>query len=384
MYIKYKTILNGNSSNQRKIILMLLESKVSGGFSLTVFQARLDISVSAIGSMNPQIQISYSGVSIKTRAATGMDRLPMWSETFNFEYIDTELEIIAFHKPLLLKDIEIGRCKISVEENSGWFELRKDSRKVGSVRVGIREDRETFMNTAHTTKDSWDLRDDYVKKLNELELEKEEAVFYKKKYKLKLERLRQKKRKSSSIKSLNQDDDFEVPSDNLTQNLSLKIQTQIKKLQVAQVDLNKRKELLKVQEDNIINEKNKISEEWEEISKARQELNVLKQKIDEEFTRLKNEQQKICIQSKLVDINRQSTGKPSREHQRYQQIMNRIQFIGSPEAGYRQENLTDRRSQSIEDIHEKAQVNRIPFTVEKPRPPLHPLSANSSRLISFE
>ena len=123
---------------------MHFESKASGGFSLTIYQARFDISVSSIGTMSPQIQINYSGISVKTKIATGTDRLPVWSETFNFEFLANDIELIAIHKPLLLKDVEIGRCKLSIEESSGWFEMTRDGKKVGAVRVCVREDKETL------------------------------------------------------------------------------------------------------------------------------------------------------------------------------------------------------------------------------------------------
>lgn len=368
---------------------MHLESKVSGGFSLSLYQARLDISVSSIGSMSPQIQICYSGITVRTKVATGMDKLPVWSETFNFEYLDDELEVIAIHKPLLLKDVEIGRCKINVEDCSGWFELNKEGKKVGSVRLAIKEDRETTMRTSHTTKDSWDLRDDYIRKLNELELEKEEALFFKKKYKLKLEKVRQRKRKSSGTRLMTEDTSenygsFCSSTDQESPDLIGKIQAQIKKLKSAQEDLLKRKELLRIQEENLSSEKQKLSQEWEEVHKARQDYSVLKQKINEEYQKIRNEQMKIQSQGKCAELTRQQNLKSNREQQRYKQIMHRMQCIGSPEIQWRYENTIDRRSLSIEDLHEKAQVNRVPQTVEKPRPPLHPLSANSSRLITFE
>ena len=367
---------------------MLLESKASAGFTLTIYQARLDISVSSLGTMNPQIQINYSGLSVKTKSATGKDRLPSWSEAFNFEYLATELELVAIHKPLLLKDIEIGRCKVNIEETLGWFELRNNDKKVGSIRISIKEDKETLMSTGHSSKDSWELREDYNKKLNDLELEKEEAIYYKKKYKLKLEKLRQQKRKSNSGRP-SSDELTEVIRTSLysseieNSDFVGKLQSQIRKLQKAQEDLNKRKELLKAQEENILNEKNKISVEWNEIKKARQEFAAVKQKINEEGLKIRNEQEKVANQSKLVEASRTTGIKSSRDQQRYNQIINRINCIGSPELML-YENLTERRSQSIEELHEKAQINRVPFTVEKPRPPLHPLSANSSRLIAFE
>ena len=359
--------------------------KFSGGFSLTIYQARLDISVSSIGTMSPQVLINYCGITVKTKTATGMDRLPVWSEVFNFEFLHSEFEIIAFHKPLLLKDIEIGRCRILVEENSGWFELRREEKKVGSIRIGIREDRETWTSTTHSSKDSWDPRDNYIKKLNELELEKEEASFYKKKYKRKIEKIRQNKRKSSGTRG-SEERNFEVStcSEHESQEIEGKLTTQIRKLQTAQEDLIKRKELLRLQEENISNEKRKISEEWEEIFRTRKEVRGLKQRVMDEYQKVKQEQVRIGEQVKQVEFDRQQTTRQNRELQRHQQIMNRLQGAGSPEHGWKHENLTERRSQSIEEMHGKTEVNRIPFTVEKPRPPLHPLSANSSRLIAFE
>ena len=363
----------------------MLESKVSGGFSLTIYQARLDTSVSSLGTMSPQIQITYSGITVKTKTAAGMDRLPVWSETFNFEYLHSEFEVIAFHKPLLLKDIEIGRCKVLVEENSGWFELRRDGKKVGSIRIGIKEDRETWTSTAHTSKDSWDLRDDYIKKLNDLELEKEEATFYRKKYKRKLEKIRKNTRKSSGARGMDERN-FEVStsSERESEEIVGTLTAQVRKVQTAQEDLIKRKELLRLQEENINNEKERIRIEWEEVLRTRQEVGVLKQRVIDEYQRVKQEQVRIGEQVKQAELVRQWSSKQSREQMRYQQIRSRLQRAGSPERVWECENLTERRSLSIEEMHEKTEINRIPFTVEKPRPPLHPLSANSSRLITFE
>lgn len=358
----------------------MLESKVLGGFSLTVYQARLDTSVSSIGTMSPQIQINYSGIKIKTKTATGMDRLPVWSETFNFECLSPDLELIAYHKPLLLKDIEIGRCRIAVEENSGWFELRNNGKKVGSIRIAIKDDKDTWMSTSHTIKDSWDLRDDYLKKINELELEKEEALFYKKKYKLKLEKIRQQKRKSNGVGQQKNSEEF---NDCESQDFIGKVTERIKKLQVGQEELLKRKELLRLQEENLSSEKAKVLVEWEENVKTRMEFKTMKQKVNDEYQKLKIEQEKVFEQIRASEQLRQG-GRPNREQQRFQQIMSRIQCISSPEHVWKYENLTDWRSQSIEELHEKAEVNRVPLTVEKPRPPLHPLSSNSSRLITFE
>jgi hypothetical protein len=78
-----------------------------------------------------------------------------------------------------------------------WFPLLNDSgAQVGSLLAHLnfeerdRDSRELSMrSTFHTSNNSLDLRDEYAKRLNELELEREEVEYYKAKYKCKIEKL---------------------------------------------------------------------------------------------------------------------------------------------------------------------------------------------------
>lgn len=185
-----------------------------------------------------------------------------------------------YHKPLLLKEVEIGRCDIKIEDTAGWFEIKKDGRKVGSIRIGLKEDKEISMqSTNHSNTNSLDLQNEFHKKLTELELEKEEVSYYKKKYKLKLEKLRQERRKqygsedvmitdeglgiSTSLDELRYPN-LEILGEGCNGNLRLvleKIQTHTKKMQKAQKEIIKRKQLLRVQEENLVQEKIRIRQE---------------------------------------------------------------------------------------------------------------------------
>ncbi|CAG9318351.1 unnamed protein product [Blepharisma stoltei] len=407
---------------------MALKSKASGGFLLNLFQARLSISVASIGTMNPQVHIHYGCLTMKSKTATGQDQNPHWNEGFSFEITENELELIVYHKPLLLKEVEIGRCNVKIEDTAGWFEITKEGKKVGSIRIALREEKETSVqSTNHSSNNSWDLQNEYTKKLAELELEKEEVSFYKKKYKLKLEKLKQERRRlqgyeegvitdealgiSTSLDELKYSN-FEVAEENNYSrhdgSLKLifeKIQKHTKKMQNAQMEIIKRKQLLRAQEENLVQEKLRIKQEWENMEKAKIEFEVVKKRISDEYLKLKHHKQKLKLQNKLIEMNKQRANKTARQKERHQQILDKIKNSKSPEQSDWSENpiWTDnepslkndaidfsytqpRRAQSIEghpliDFH----TARTPQTSEKPRPPLHPLSANSSsRLICFE
>lgn len=359
---------------------MSLESRVLCGFSLSVFQGRLDYSVSAIGSMSPQVHILYGNRKVKSKVATDMDRFPVWQETFNFELTNPELQIIIYHKPLLLKDVEVGRCTIKVQDTSGWFELKKSQKKVGAVRLSIREDRDTQLSTLHSSKDSTDIRDDCLRKMNDLELEKEEALFYKRKYKSKLLHLKTKRKSSGGVFSgdFTEFTNFESADSN-SEEFVLRIQCQIGNLQQSIQELIKRRDLLRVQEENLNIEKQKVAQEWEEIYKKKIEIADVKKKIKEEGIRVKGEQKRIEGVSLVLDSERKDVRKGEKDT-----VGRRVNGMMSPVIRSKGVIFTPLAFQSVEDLQEKAEINKVPLTVEKSRPPLHPLSANSSRLITFD
>lgn len=132
----------------------------------------------------------------------------------------------------------------------------------------------------------------------------------------------------------------------------------------------------------------------------------MRRKINDEYLKLKHHKQKFKLQNKLLEMNKQKISKTTRQKERHQHIMDKLKYTKSPERENEwsenplwtdnepslKNEIVDfsytqpRRAQSIEghpllDFH----TSRTPQTSEKPRPPLHPLSANtSSRLICFE
>jgi hypothetical protein len=314
-----------------------------------------------------------------------MDRLPVWQETFNFERSEDDVELIVFHKPLLLKDVEIGRCRLKLLETSGWFELIREGKKVGAVRLAIREDKDCRIETWHNTSESLDLRDEFIRKINELELEKEEALFFKRKFKEKLEHVKEKKRRSSG--NLVSTGDFTEytgvdSAEGYPEESLLKIQCQVNNLQIATRELKKKKEMIDRKIEESHKERMKIAEEWKDVRRRKEMVLEFKKKIDGERVKVKNEQ--LRINSNAFVENFSCERKNDRDQFRVVQFSNRINGVLSPVTFSRNRLGTPFACSSIDDLQEKVEVNKIPMTVEKSRPPLHPLSGNSSRLISFE
>ena len=100
----------------------------------------------------------------------------------------------------MFREVELGRCKIYISDLTrgkliDWVTLSdKNNSLAGSIFLNIsldtRDAAPGHKSAKHSASNSVDLREEYLRKLNEVELEKEETEFYKKKYKRKLAKLK--------------------------------------------------------------------------------------------------------------------------------------------------------------------------------------------------
>ena len=114
------------------------------------------------------------------------------------------IELTVIHKPLMFREVELGRCKIYISDLTrgkliDWVTLSDSTNSLaGSIFLNISLDHKDAVNelksAKHSASNSVDLREEYLRKLNEVELEREETEYYKKKYKRKLASLKQEKR----------------------------------------------------------------------------------------------------------------------------------------------------------------------------------------------
>lgn len=169
---------------------------------LRVFDGILERNVAKFGSMSPYLEVQWDNEKWYSKIASNNHLTPTWDEYHVFESTDpSPLTIKVLHNSLIFTSQEVGFCIVSVEELfkgkiNETLELIYESKTVGHIRISANmyEEKRSELSTHNTSYALTDLKEEYAKKLYELELEKEELEFYKRKYKKKLEKLNQEKR----------------------------------------------------------------------------------------------------------------------------------------------------------------------------------------------
>ena len=169
---------------------------------LKVFELVLTRNVAKFGNMSPFIEASWNDSKWKSRVQSGSLQSFLVNEGHIFEGAEfAPLTLRVSHSGLLFTSQEIGTSVISSEELSSgkskeWVEVYFEGTSAGKVQVSVcmYEERRSEQSTHTTSYAAVNLKEEYTRKLNELELEKEELEFYKRKYKRKLEKLNQEKR----------------------------------------------------------------------------------------------------------------------------------------------------------------------------------------------
>jgi hypothetical protein len=222
-----------------------------------------------MGNMNPYVEVLWNDVTWSSKVAKDQNTSPKWEDFHTFEASEVGPAVMrVLHHNLLLPAQEIGVCVVSSEEllkgkTKEWLEIFAEGKVVGKIKVTVNayEEKRTDLSTQNTSYAYVDLREEYFRRLNELELEKEELEFYRMQYKKKTQKLQQDKkhykstlteivkRKTPQHTEESSDDDFHgnpLSGPTKTKNLSIENQKKImyKTLnsQVA-LDLQKMREM---------------------------------------------------------------------------------------------------------------------------------------------
>lgn len=168
-------------------------------FSLRVVEARLTVNVARVGHMTPYVEVTCGATTIRTRATTCQDMQPRWNENTVFAF-SRPIVLVVYHKSLMLKDTEVGRCTLDPVQVqlTDWVVLTNSQQVVGSLLVSLQWLRAV---DAGLTDNPGSLQEEYLRKLNDLELQREELEFYKKKYTTKLNHIKREHRSSRAIRT---------------------------------------------------------------------------------------------------------------------------------------------------------------------------------------
>jgi hypothetical protein len=259
------------------------ESARGQTLSIRVVKALLSVSVAKFGKMSPRVEVRYGAQRWKT-SVSYEDTHPRWHEGFTFEPSEIHpLELRVVHKALILGDVEVGTCRIEPEEIAdgktiAWWPLHATQGRVGSVLLCFALEDDKKYEAVGTS----ELKEEYLKKLDQLELEREELEYYKRKYKQKAEKCNREKR----IYRQKMEEIMERVTPIVTEQSSdSDTETEEAQKEFSRLDM-------------VRAERNKIREEINSIKKEKQELMKLRIFIGHDIDKLRTERHRIAQETR--------------------------------------------------------------------------------------
>lgn len=169
---------------------------------LRILEGSLMRNIAKFGSMSPFVEFYWNNQKRKTKISSNSHLSPVWEECYIFESTDVaQLQFKVYHSSLLFTSQEVGSGTISIDELikgkiKEWVYLYNEGTIAGKLLISatMYEERRSEQSTHNTSYATVDLKEEYTRKVNELELEKEELEFFKRKYKRKAEKFNREKR----------------------------------------------------------------------------------------------------------------------------------------------------------------------------------------------
>lgn len=212
--------------------------------NIEVHQATFDKTLN-LPSLSCQFTISFNSLQISSKTISGP--VPVWNESFNFEYKDGPIDLIFFHNPLFLRELILGKATLPARDSTGWFDIKNSNGKIGSVRI-------TSKIEGFTSKTD----EEYKLKILQLQIVIDELKKAKEKYAKKLKKVKKNENKLSRNNSKTQVFDGSVSDWTL---------------------LTKIKYQLKVKEENLESQRDEIENSWKSIEQEKKNIACLQEKI---------------------------------------------------------------------------------------------------------
>jgi hypothetical protein len=164
---------------------------------LKLLEAILTKNVAKYGSMSPFVEATWNKEIWSSKISKDGHQRPKWDDYHIFDSPEASpLQLKLFHSSLFFAPQEIGCCVVPIDDlykglSKEWLDLLHEGKVTGKLRVTLNmyEEKRSEQSTLNTSYAVVDLKEEYLRKSNELELEKEELEFYKRKYKKKKQKL---------------------------------------------------------------------------------------------------------------------------------------------------------------------------------------------------
>jgi hypothetical protein len=300
-------------------------------FTVLLQEAEFEVNVAKFGSMRSITRLRYSDI-FKTTAQTLSGQNPRWLEPFIFEVADDDrIEFVCYHVAMFIGEIEIGRgwLKCSGQDSSECVKLTSPrGTPAGWVKVGVTYDYAKLqtdpsvlaLSSNHSASNSMDMREEYMRKLNDLELEREEVKFLKQKYKL----LKKHPRKEACYSEPAKDevDDFRSElseehrrieqQEQKVKKVFAKLNDDEGKLRQVRVDLRNFKANIKSRENALLERRQQVEDERSKLGEERVVLEQYREQMNKEYSQLKQDKLKVRTKAKLIQTKEVQLGKTTK------------------------------------------------------------------------
>jgi hypothetical protein len=369
-----------------------------------IAEARLDTDVAFLGKMSPYTVVTAQGTTWTSKVAKDAGQLPVWNDAHLIEAdLDQKLEITVLHKTMIFADVEVGHASIGLGRlplKNEWIELHKEGSVVGKLRVTLVASEEltadfSHFSTRHSSHNSAELKDDIVRKMQELEQERKELKAAKMRYQEKLNKLAQLGRGETTDKVRDLKATLDIEKGVVGQQ-ELKIRETLNKLKVKadKLTVQRRKlrnfrDELKGREQDFLKRRDEIEIRHRRLSVRHEEIERSQADLVEEFKKVQKDRQKLNVQHKISAISKRHVTQDKRALLRRKQAHKAPANHFSPQVGRIDSELwlgcaTECEKENLLDSCVKTNVPR-----STGKAPLSPLAVQmiqqvrSGRLICF-
>lgn len=246
--------------------------KASNGLILNIFEGQLDCKTCDLTKLNLYILITHGNIELTTKTIPVTDYHPKWNQVFYLEHQCDNILLSLYHKPILLKEIHLGTCKLPLKKQNGWIHIIKDKHKIGSIKVSL--------SNEILPLDTIDIQDLYYKKLAEVQGIKNKVLSY---------RLKYKQKKTEFIKK---------PDNKLNELVSI-LKIEQENYMKALEEVNEKKRYLKEQEEMVIKDKERLGKEKERLRVDQMEIKEETFGLQNDFAELQQIRNKQSLQEKI-------------------------------------------------------------------------------------
>jgi hypothetical protein len=311
------------SSSRNEVLLSLSTSARSNQhLGVRLLEGAFSITTSKFSSMSVYVKVQYGDQIWKSSPSIRQGQRPQWNLFHSFDFCSASEIDFTFYDKGIFSDTELGSIKPTISEISQnhqtewWSILNSSKQLVGSVLVTFELPQDENLITTHSTHNSLEFRDEFLKQSAEIELEKESLHAQWASYR------REKSRNKSGLQDECIDKlklDLSRENERLKEkesNLKVLFEQAKKegaKLKKAKAELKRSRENLKRREQSLQIEEQAILHEKVKLGKERDEIQAMKSQLSHDSAKLKQERQKLLTEKREIENLSKELGQASRK-----------------------------------------------------------------------